>query len=373
MVNKILIVGAGIYGATAASILHKAGKQVHIIEKNKFIGGNCHTKNVNGIEVHEFGPHIFHTSNKVVWEFVNKFGEFNNFVNRPKVNFQGNIYSFPINLMTMYQIFGCRTPNDAKSVLNKERIPYTDPQNLEEWILSQVGPKLYETFIRGYTLKQWGKHPRNLPTSIIKRLPIRFTYDDNYFNDIYQGIPINGYTDLISNMISPISRETEVDYLKNKSSFESKYDLILYTGQIDKYFDYQFGDLEYRSLHFQHNPMDNIDDFQGNAVVNYTAHHIPFTRVVEHKHFYPERLKYTRETVVTYETPQLHTRETIPYYPIRDKKNIVLYNKYKEFAEKEEGKVIFCGRLGSYVYIDMHQAVAMAMQLADKIIRGDLS
>jgi UDP-galactopyranose mutase len=345
-----LIVGAGLFGSICARELTNNGKKVIVIDKRDHIGGNCYTSNEGGINVHTYGPHIFHTNNKQVWDYINQFVEFNHFTYRPKVKYNNNIYSFPINLMTLYQIYGVSTPSQAESILELERIHNNEPNNLEEWILSQVGTKLYETFIKGYTTKQWGRDPKYLPVSIIKRLPIRLTYDDNYFNDRYQGIPIGGYTQIFDKLLDGIDVKLGVDYFKDELP---KYNIIIYTGPVDMFYDYIHGKLEYRSLRFENEYLD-INDYQGNAAINYTDVNIPYTRIVEHKHFEFGKQKHT---IITREYP---TTEGEPYYPVNDKLNNDRYNLYKSLMDKED-RIIFGGRLADYKYYDMHQVIASAL------------
>jgi UDP-galactopyranose mutase len=345
-----LIVGAGLFGSICARELTNVGKKVLVIDKRDHIGGNCFTADVDGINVHVYGPHIFHTNNKQVWDYVNQLVEFNHFTYRPKVKYGGNIYSFPINLMTLYQIYGVTTPTQAESILELERVHNNKPNNLEEWILSQVGPKLYKKFIKGYTTKQWGRDPKHLPASIIKRLPIRLTYDDNYFNDRYQGIPIGGYTQIFEKLLDGIDVELGVDYFKDTLPEHNK---VIYTGPVDKFYNYTYGKLEYRSLRFESERLD-IDDYQGNAAINYTETSVPYTRIVEHKHFEFGKQKHT---VITREYP---TTEGEPYYPVNDEVNNDRYNQYKSLMDKED-KIIFGGRLADYKYYDMHQVIASAL------------
>ena len=310
-----LIVGAGLFGSVFANRAKEMGKTSLLIDKRSHIGGNCYTENDSGIHTHVYGPHIFHTSNEEIWKFINRFASFNSYVNRPKVNFGGKIYSFPINLMTLHQVWGVNTPDEARKKLDEVRVNIDDPRNLEEWILSQVGKELYEKFIYGYTKKQWMKDPKDLPSSIIKRLPIRLTYDDNYFNDTYQGIPSNGYTEIFKNMLDGCEVELGVDYLKDRKKLNSLAKSVVYTGKIDEYFDYSHGELEYRSLRFERSRYENFD-FQGNAIVNYTENEIPYTRITEHKHFNPENLNKVSHTVITKEFPIEWNRNEVPYYPI---------------------------------------------------------
>lgn len=356
-----LIVGCGLYGITFAREMTNAGKTCVIIDMRKHIGGNCYTEKIENIDVHTYGPHIFHTANQDVWDYVNQFTKFNHYVNRPKVFYRDKIYSFPINLMTMQQVYGVQTPEAAKRKLEEVKIANDNPKNLEEWILSQVGPELYETFIKGYTTKQWNTEPKNLPASIIKRLPIRFNYDDNYFNDPFQGIPVDGYTVMMQRMLSGIEVILNTDFFENRTTFENLADKIVYTGPIDRFYDYQHGTLEYRSLRFE-NKLYEMEDFQGNAVVNYTDENVPFTRITEHKHF---NFGKQPVTYVTTEYPDNYEIGKIPYYPVRDFENSKKYDKYYELAKIEE-KYLFGGRLGRYVYWDMHQVIAAALADVEK-------
>lgn len=360
-----LVVGAGLCGATFANRMHEAGRSVLVIDKREHIGGNCYTEKQHGIDVHKYGPHIFHTSNSRVWEYVNRFTEFNNFVNRPKVNYNGNIYSFPINLFTLYQLFGVRNPVDAQIKLNSMVIPNPNPKNLEEWALGQVGKLVYETFIEGYTTKQWGRHPTKLPADIIKRLPIRLNFDDNYFTDKWQGIPKHGYTSMISNMLhgGKIPIELGVDFIADRSIM-NKARRIFITMPIDEYFGYRFGPLAYRSLRFEEKVMLNTDDFQGNAVINYTSPDVQMTRSVEHKHF--NLANKSEHSILTFEYPDEYTKGKVPYYPIRDAYNTALYSRYKTLA-KCYSNLFFGGRLGQYVYMDMHQVINSTLTFADSI------
>lgn len=360
-----LIVGTGIFGSVFAYEANKIGKKVLVLEKRNHIGGNCYTEKIEEINIHKYGPHIFHTNDKRIWDYINQFAEFNNFVNRPKVNFLGNIYSFPINLFTLYQLWGTSTPQEAKKKLDQVKIINNNPQNLEDWILSQVGEEIYEKFIKGYTTKQWGRHPKELPSSIIKRLPIRLTFDDNYFNDKFQGIPIGGYTQIFEKMLSGIEVITNVDFLKDKNYFESKAKKIIYTGKIDELFEYSYGQLEYRSLKFENEIL--AGDFQGNAVVNYTEENIPYTRICEHKHF---EFGQQEKTLITREYPDKYDINKVPYYPIGDEKNIELYNKYKNLTENEN-RYILGGRLAEYKYYDMHQILASALVKIKKELNRD--
>lgn len=356
-----LVVGSGMFGAVFARLMAESGRRVMLVDKRPHIGGNCYSEQIEGIHIHRYGPHIFHTNNQRVWEFVNRFAKFNHFRLRTPVNFRGKLYSFPINLMTLHQLWGVTSPAEAERKLAAVRVPYEHPQNLEQWILAQVGCEIYETFIHGYTSKQWGRDPRELPASIIRRIPIRLTYNDRYFDDVYEGIPIGGYTKLFENMLdhANIHCETGVDYFENHHELRRRATTMVYTGKIDEFFDYRFGQLEYRSLRFENHVLNG--DFQGSAIVNYAASEVPYTRITEHKHF--DMLDSPR-TVVVYEYPQAYDETKIPYYPIRDERNCAIYDCYRELTA--ETGVIFGGRLGTYQYYDMHQVVAQAMATAEK-------
>lgn len=357
-----LIVGTGLFGATFAHQAKIAGKKCILIDKRNHIGGNCFTENKNGIDVHTYGPHIFHTSNKEIWDFVCKFTSFNNYVNRPKSKIGDNVYSFPINLMTLHQIWGVSTPEQAKNKLKEVQKHCSNPRNLEEWILSQVGQEIYEKFIYGYTKKQWMREPKDLPATIIKRIPIRLTYDDNYFNDTYQGIPTDGYTSIFEKMLDGIEIKTGVDFFKEKNVLSRLSKKIVYTGKLDEFFDFKFGELQYRSLKFVNEEFDK--DYQGNAIFNYPEAHVPWTRITEHKHFTPER-KIENYSIITKEYPSVCSRNDVPYYPINDDINMNLLRKYKLLSSKYSN-VIFGGRLAEYKYYDMHQVIGSALHTAKK-------
>ena len=350
-----LIVGSGLYGSVFAHEAKKAGKTCLVLEKKEHIGGNIYTKNVSGINVHEYGPHIFHTSNKKIWDYINQFATFNNFVNRPRVNYKNKLYSFPINLLTLYQLWNVKTPQEAIDKLSNSKVKIDNPQNLEEWCLNEIGTELYETFIKGYTQKQWKADPKELPAFIIKRIPIRTNFDDNYYFDTYQGIPIGGYTQIIEKMLDGIEVKLNTDYLANKDNWDKVSKKILYTGPIDAYFNYQFGDLDYRTTKFEHEII-HIKDYQGNAIINYTSADVPYTRIIEHKHFDMVNVPYT---LITREYPEDWRRELTPYYPINNEKNTKIYNRYKELT-KTLKNVLFGGRLAEYRYYDMHQVIAAA-------------
>lgn len=355
-----VVVGSGLFGSIFARQMTDRGASCLILEKRPHIAGNCYTKNEGGIHVHEYGPHIFHTNSDMVWEYMNRWTKFNNFVNRPKVNYKENLYSFPINLFTLYQLWGTKTPQEAEEKLKKVRIPCENPKNLEDWILSQVGEEIYTKFIKGYTTKQWGRSPKHLPSFIIKRLPIRLNFDDNYYEDKYQGIPESGYTEIFKKLLKDIPVEKEVDYLEDREKWDSLAKKIVYTGAIDEFFDYEHGTLEWRSLRFEHETL-NTQDHQGNAIVNYTEEGVPFTRSIEHKHFNYGKQDFT---VVTKEYPQNWDKTKEKFYPVNDEKNNELYKKYK--AMINENKYIFGGRLSDYKYYDMHQVVGSALIRSEK-------
>ncbi len=356
MTYDYLIVGAGLFGATFAQQAREAGRRVLVIDKRPVIGGNIRTEKVEGIDVHLHGPHIFHTKSPRVWEFVNRFATFNHFVNRPKVCYRGQLFSFPINLFTLYQMWGTKTPAEAEARLQRERVPCETPRNLEDWILSQVGREIYETFIQGYTTKQWKMDPKELPSSIIRRLPIRLTFDDNYFADPYQGIPVDGYTALTERLLEGIEVRTGVDYLADRAELDKLAPRIVYTGRIDEFFDLRFGELPYRTLSFRQDVYEQ-SDHQGNAIINYTEADIPHTRRVEHKHF--AMMGETKCTVVTTETPGTWHKNATPYYPINTAENDQRYKQYREVVDHE--RFLIGGRLGEYRYYDMDQTIASAL------------
>lgn len=350
-----LIVGCGLFGITFARLATDAGKSCLIIDKRDHIGGNCYTENIEGVNVHKYGAHIFHTSNKKVWDFVNKYAEFNNYVNSPKAFSGGKLFSLPFNMNTFYELWGITSPEAAKFKIDLQKFKGR-PTNLEEQALSLVGKDIYNVLIKGYTEKQWGRPATELPTFIIKRLPLRFTYDNNYFNDKYQGIPIGGYTKMLENMLSGIEVQLNTDYLKDKESFDSCANKVVYTGPIDEFFDYKHGRLEYRSLRFE-NRILNTENYQGVAVQNFCDSEYPYTRIIEHKHF--EKTQ-SDKTVITMEYPQEYSEGLIPYYPINDDKNQRIYNEYK-FESDSLTKFIFGGRLSEYKYMDMHVVIESAM------------
>ena len=355
-----IIVGAGFFGAVCAHELKKKGKKVLVIEKREHIAGNAFTENNNGIHVHRYGAHIFHTNNRDVWNYVNKFAEFNSFVNSPIANFEGKLFNLPFNMNTFYQLWGVKTPAEAKEKIDSQKNGFSSEtaQNLEEKAISLVGTDIYNTLIKGYTEKQWGRDAKELPAFIINRLPVRLTFDNNYFSDRYQGIPIGGYTKLISNILKGVEVKLNYDYFENKEEVDSLAERVIYTGPIDQYFKYCYGALEYRSLRFENEILENQENYQGVAVVNYTEYGIPYTRIIEHKHFdYVQ----TPHTVITKEFPVEWTLGSEAYYPVNNDKNMEVFKKYRELA-KLELKVIFGGRLAEYKYYDMHQVIASALK-----------
>jgi len=355
-----LIVGAGFFGATFARLMTDAGKKCLVVDSRRHIGGNAYSERIEGIDVHLYGPHIFHTNDDDIWEFVNRFSKFNNFILSPKVKTKGKMYSLPFNMNTFYELWGCTTPEEAQKIIEKQRFKGT-PKNLEEQALSLVGKDVYETLIKDYTSKQWKRHPKDLPADIIKRLPVRFVYDNNYFNDKYQGIPVDGYGSLFQRMLEGTTIHLNTDYFASKDFLDRQAKKIVFTGKIDEYFNYEFGELEYRTLDFEHVKHD-VENYQGVAQLNYPDLTIPYTRTIEHKHF--TRVK-TPTTIVTTETPAKWSRDKIPYYPINDDKNNEIYKKYRDKA-KTLDNVIFGGRLSEYRYYDMHQVIGSAMVAARK-------
>ena len=358
-----LIVGAGLFGASFAREAVDAGKTVLVIDKRDHIGGNVYTKEVEGIQVHQYGAHIFHTNDKKVWDYVNRFAEFNRYTNSPVANYHGELYSLPFNMYTFNKMWGVITPQEAEEKIAQQRAAagITDPQNLEEQAISLVGTDIYEKLVKGYTEKQWGRPCTELPSFIIKRLPVRLTFDNNYFNAKYQGIPMGGYTAMVEKMLDGIEVRLNVDYLENKETFDAMADKVIYTGSIDSYFGSCYGPLSYRSVRFETELLD-MPNYQGNAVVNYTDRETPYTRIIEHKHF---EFGTQPKTVISREYSSEWQPGVEPYYPVNDEKNTALYQKYKALAEKEE-KVIFGGRLGEYRYYDMDAVLLSALSLAEK-------
>ena len=365
-----LIVGAGLYGAVIAQRAKAAGKSVLVIDKRDHIAGNVYTEDVEGIHVHKYGAHIFHTNNKAVWDYINQFATFNRFTNSPVANYHGELYSLPFNMYTFNKMWGVVTPEEAAAKIEEQRKEITgEPQNLEEQAISLVGRDVYEKLVKGYTEKQWGRDCKELPAFIIKRLPVRLTFDNNYFNALYQGIPVGGYTKMVERMLDGIEVKTGVDYLANKDEWDAQAERIIYTGAIDAYFNYSLGNLEYRSVRFETELLDT-PNFQGNAAVNYTDRETPWTRIIEHKWFEfgkDENGNDLPKTVISREYSSEWKLGDEPYYPVNDEKNGQLYAQYKDLAEKEQ-KVIFGGRLGEYKYYDMDQVIAVALEKAEQLL-----
>lgn len=361
-----LIVGSGLFGAVVAQRAHEQGKKVLILEKRPYIAGNVYTEEIEGINVHKYGAHIFHTNNKEVWEYVNRFAEFNRFTNSPVANYKNELYSLPFNMYTFNKMWGVVTPEEAAAKIEeqKEAAGIKEPRNLEEQAISLVGTDIYEKLVKGYTEKQWGRPCTELPAFIIKRLPVRFTFDNNYFNALYQGIPIGGYTQMVANMLEGIEVILEEDYLSKKEDWNDVADKVIYTGAIDAFYNYQLGALEYRSVRFETKVLDK-PNFQGNAAVNYTDRETPWTRIIEHKWF---EFGTQPKTVISKEYSSEWKKGDEPYYPVNDEKNNALYNEYKKLAEKEE-KIIFGGRLGQYKYYDMDAVIAEALKLSNNILK----
>lgn len=355
-----LVVGAGLFGATFAYEAKKKGKTCLVIDRRDHIAGNVYTKEEDGINVHVYGAHIFHTSDKKIWQYINQFAEFNNYINSPIAVYKDELYNLPFNMNTFSKMWNISTPAEAKKIIEEQKKEITgEPKNLEEQAISLVGREIYEKLVKGYTEKQWGRDCTALPAFIIKRLPVRYTYDNNYFNDLYQGIPIGGYNVIIDRLFEGCDIETGVDYLEKKEYYDGLGEKIVYTGTIDAYYKYQFGKLEYRSLRFESEVLDE-ENHQGVAVVNYTDRETPYTRIIEHKHF---EFGTQPKTVITREYPVTWQEGMEPYYPVNDEKNQALYQKYAKLAEKEE-HVIFGGRLGEYKYYDMDKVIASAMACA---------
>ena len=356
-----LIVGAGLYGAVFANAATKAGKSCLVIDKRDHIAGNIYTYECEGINVHQYGAHIFHTNNKQVWDYVNQFAEFNRYTNSPVANYKGEIYNLPFNMNTFNKMWGVITPQQAAEKIEQQRreAGITDPQNLEEQAISLVGTDIYEKLINGYTQKQWGRPCKELPSFIIKRLPVRFTYDNNYFNALYQGIPVGGYTNMVKNMLGDVEVKLGVNYLEHREELDALADKVVYTGPVDEYFGYCLGALQYRSVRFETETMD-MENYQGNAVVNYTDAETPYTRIIEHKHF---EFGTQPKTIISREYSAEWKQGDEPYYPVNDEANGTLYAKYKELADKQ-ANVIFGGRLGEYKYYDMDKVIEVALDVA---------
>ena len=359
-----VIVGAGLFGCTFAYEMNKLGKKCLVIDRRSHVGGNVYCENINGINVHKYGAHIFHTSDKKIWDYVNNFCEFNNYVNSPIANYKGELYNMPFNMNTFTKLWNdVVTPSDAMKRIEEQRseVSGIEPSNLEEQAISLVGRDIYEKLVKGYTEKQWGKDCKELPSFIIKRLPVRFTFNNNYFNDRYQGIPIGGYNVIIDKMLDGCDVKLGVDFLKDKDKYLSLGEKVLYTGMIDEYFNYSLGNLDYRTLRFENEILEDVDDYQGNAVFNYTDRETPYTRIIEHKHF---EFNTCPGTVITREYPSEWKLGDEAYYPVNDEKNNTLFEKYKELASKESN-VIFGGRLGHYKYYDMDKVIMAALELVE--------
>ncbi|WP_432618076.1 UDP-galactopyranose mutase [Butyricicoccus sp.] len=361
-----LIVGAGLYGAVFAQQAKKAGKSVLVIDKRPHVAGNVYTEKIEGIHVHQYGAHIFHTNNKTVWEYITQFADFNRFTNSPVANYKGELYSMPFNMYTFNQMWGVVTPEQAKKKIDEQRAEIQgEPKNLEEQAISLVGRDIFEKLVKGYTEKQWGRDCKDLPAFIIKRLPVRLTFDNNYFNALYQGIPIGGYTKLVENLLDGVEVRLNTDYLADKDAWNAMANQVVYTGPIDAYFDFQLGNLEYRSVRFETEVLD-IPNFQGNAAVNYTDRETPWTRIIEHKWFEfgkDEHGEDLPKTVISREYSSEWKPGEEPYYPVNDEKNGARYQAYKALAE-QESHVIFGGRLGEYKYYDMDQVIAAALEMS---------
>lgn len=367
-----LIIGSGLFGATFAHFAHKQGKKCLVIDKRPQLGGNLYCEEKEGINVHKYGAHIFHTQSKRVWEFVNSLVEFNRYTNSPVANYQGQLYNLPFNMNTFYQMWGTKTPEEASAKIEEQRQEalkkmneegIKEPRNLEEQALLLIGKDIYEKLIKGYTEKQWGRKCTDLPAFIIKRLPVRFVFDNNYFNDKYQGIPIGGYNKLIDALLEGIETKVNTDYFEDREHWNSIAEKIVFTGKIDKYFDYQFGKLEYRTVKFEEETLDEAN-YQGNAVVNYTESNIPYTRIIEHKHFekFGQEVYETNQTVISKEYSTEWKPGMEPYYPVNDERNTKLYQEYKKLADKETN-VIFGGRLAEYKYYDMAPIIDQVMKI----------
>jgi UDP-galactopyranose mutase len=366
MKYDFLIVGAGLFGAVFANVVTAAGERCFVIDRRKHLGGNAYTEEIEGIQVHKYGPHIFHTSNKRVWDFLNKFAEFNRFILCPIANYKGELYNLPFNMNTFSKMWGVVTPSEAQAIIEKQTAPYRckEPANLEKQALSLVGDDIYEKLIKGYTEKQWGRPCCELPSFIIRRLPLRLIYDNNYFNDPYQGIPVGGYTEMVENMLAGIDVALNADYLANRTHYNALADKIVYTGAIDEFFDYSLGALAYRSLEFETETLD-IDNYQGVAAMNYTDADTPFTRCIEHKHFEFGKGN-PGKTVITREYPKQWEFGGEAYYPINDARNSELYAEYAQLAEGEK-KIVFGGRLGTYRYLNMDEVIASALDCVRNI------
>lgn len=363
-----LIVGAGLFGSVCAYELTKRGYKCLVVEKRNHVGGNIYTENNSGINIHKYGAHIFHTSNKDVWDYINKFALFNNFINSPIANYKGEMYHLPFNMNTFHELWPeVNTPEEAEEKINKdkEQFDVQEPKNLKEQAIKLVGPTIFHKLIEGYTAKQWGRKCEELPPFIIKRIPVRFTYNNNYFNDTYQGIPIGGYTQIVNKMLDGANVILGCDFNSSREKFMSMAKMVIYTGMIDEFFNYSYGPLEYRSLVFKEEKI-NASDFQGNAVVNYTDFDTPFTRIIEHKHF---EFNKSDVTIISREYPKKWERGDEPYYPVNNEKNTLIYNKYLELS-KSLDNVVFGGRLGLYKYLDMDKVILEALNLIENLMNN---
>jgi len=354
-----LIVGAGLFGAVFAYEASQKGKRCLVIDKRNHIGGNAYCENIEGVTVHMYGAHIFHTNDKFIWDYINRFSEFNRFTNSPIANFNDSLYNLPFNMNTFYKLWGVTTPEAARSIIDSQRKIVPNPLNLEEKAISLVGADLYEKFIKGFAEKQWGKKCVDLPTTAIEKVPVKFTFDNDFFNEKYQGIPVGGYNQIFEKLLTKCDVKLGADFFSDRDRYSHIADKVIFTGMIDEFFDHCYGGLEYRSLLFEFDVL-NIPDFQGNAIVNYTSYDVPYTRIVEHKHF---EFGTQDKTVITYEYPREWSRGCEPYYPVHDEKNIATYNDYRAIAKKEKN-VVLGGRLGRYRCLSMCQVIAEALECA---------
>ena len=362
MKYDFLIVGSGLFGAVFAHEMNKIGKKCLVIERRNHIGGNVYTEEQEGINVHKYGAHIFHTDNKEIWNYINQFADFNRYTNSPVANYNGELYNLPFNMNTFYQMWGVKTPEEAKAMIEKQKAEanITEPKNLKEQAIFLVGTEIYEKLVKGYSEKQWGKKCDDLPSFFIERIPVRFTFDNNYYDNIFQGIPIGGYTSIIEKMLDGIDVVLNADFFESREKWLNIADKVLFTGMIDQYYDYCYGELEYRGLDFEFETLE-MENYQGNAVINFTDAETPYTRIIEHKHFEGAD---SPKTIITREYPKTWVKGEEAYYPLNDERNIVLFKKYYELAEKEE-KIVFGGRLGMYQYFDMSTVIEEALKMAD--------
>jgi len=357
-----LIVGAGLFGAVFAFEASQKGKHCLVIDRREHIGGNVFCEDIEGVTVHKYGAHIFHTNDKYIWDYLSRFAEFNRYTHSPIANYNGELYNLPFNMNTFYKLWGVTDPRAAQEIIDRQRAGVNYPRNLEQQAIAQVGTDIYEKLIKGYTEKQWGRSCADLPTFIINRLPVRYTFDNNDFDDKYQGIPIGGYNQIIEKMLERCDVKLDTDFFSDESRYRYISDKVIYTGMIDEFYGYRYGALEYRSLSFETEVL-NMPNFQGNAVVNYTSADVPYTRIIEHKHF---EFGTQEKTVITQEYPVEWERGSEPYYPINDKKNVEIYRKYRALADQEKS-VIFGGRLGTYRYLDMWQVISEALKCSSLI------